>query len=166
MIRSPSGRGQGEPQPVKFSSWGNLEYGCKVEEEILEFNLSLQYSQDTPPEIETTISDMEKDLIWALEFEKGHNVTIEPFWVVRTLLTRLMVERRSFVQVVNIALETWRKEEKSRWSTLEEVRSLVEAPFANPMGASPPGPRDKGKGPAALGTNKNYLKESVQSSSS
>jgi len=50
------------------------------------------------------ISDVEKDLIRAMEFEKGHNVTIKPFWVVRTLLSRLMVERRSFSQVVNIAL--------------------------------------------------------------
>jgi len=58
MRKTPSGHGHGEPQPVEFSSWGNLEYGCRVEEEIPKFDWSLNYRKETLTEIEATISEM------------------------------------------------------------------------------------------------------------
>lgn len=77
-----------------------------MEEEVQDFEWSLHYSQETPPEIEASILEMERELIRSLEVEKGNTITIEPFSVVRTLLSRLMVEQKIFAQVINIALDT------------------------------------------------------------
>lgn len=51
----------------------------------MEFEWILHYRKETPAEIEMTISEMERELIRTLEFEKGYNVTIEPFRDVRML---------------------------------------------------------------------------------
>lgn len=49
---------------------------------------------------------METNLIGELALERGSEKSIDPFWIMRTLLARSVKERRGFAQVVNLSLSS------------------------------------------------------------
>jgi len=76
--------------------WGNLEYGCIIEEEKLEeppnFDWKTFYQKENPGEVEEAISELESELMMSVQLEHGPRAPMDPMWITRTLLARALQE--------------------------------------------------------------------------